>query len=330
MKISFENQLNNIINQHIKLSGVKKKELFAIQEKVAQLDVSYTSIMSKIGDCFSIVNAADYGTEMYTMIEEIQGLSKAISPLLSQLIADLEDYASLYEGRKRSFYQASEAFYVLNKDFNLNFTATCEDAAQLKLSFNPLVHPLKSKELIAKSYYLVVQRYAKVCNLESAERAFVQGNNNVIKLKLKPEDFSKPAKLNLKVAQLKTIDGNALKRMYNYQAYLFAELKDAYKKEIGNYNNYLSFPSFPFGISKELNAYTPLKCLHQFDAYVFQLNYLNSKALKFDQFLNKKKALNPLISSDLLDAMTGLLTQLQNQQKQNAACLKLLVKIVKA
>jgi hypothetical protein len=272
-----------------------------------------TKLAGDIGNMWSLLNAADFGTELNTQAKKVVDLinntayagekasqlameasmltaevssstvldkAKSTNVLVDDLLkitsADLntaiqrvtsgiatrspaDTAEKLAEGTLSTLntdYQAAQAAYgSINKTLNLNLIVP--DAhitnSSFVVQFTKVTYP-------TSGYYIVMVKDSKKLSfsLTDAENLLQQGNTQImidIPLAAHPTYLSKqvnfldmpgPGKI------LQDADGDEMVQGRRYVIFVLAVLTDAYKKERGSFDNFLSAPCEPFTLTVKL------------------------------------------------------------------------------
>lgn len=375
----------------------------------ANVQVAANAILKLAGDMgsiYSIINAGDFGTDIYDQSKEAHRLmditawkaekasEKAMmaSSLTAQIsapmladkakstdvtLSDLLDIISLeydaisekvnadntaladanikekaaegvLEDLNTDYYASSTALASTNKQLNLNLMIPqkSKTSNSYTVCFDALKSPFETKHekpnYPIEQYYVMVVKESKkaIFNINSAEQIILKEEDLLLYKKvfsndslkeLIPSKMSKEPKtfleVNLTIDQLNDADDEAIVRGSNYVVFVMANYDDEYKREINNFEDYLSAPSAPFNLTYKLESPA---------VSTFNINSKNPKIESTFNFeIEKSKNANSKVEYRCIflpadpEITHGLLTdnalRLMEQEKENGLDLLYLV-----
>ena len=119
--------------------------------------------------------------------------------------------------------------------------------------------PVKVTDGAVKAYYimLVKDRQKSIFSIENAE-FLLSKRDRFIRIKGVPKQpDQKFIKKTIGIADLKDSDGDSIQLAVGYVVFVLAVFTDEYKKEINNFDDYLSAPSLPFTLTNNLASPKP-------------------------------------------------------------------------
>lgn len=303
--------------------GNKEQNIARLQECCKELLSKLAKIQSNGGMVYSIVNAADYGSDLFSLTAKAKNSINDLEPIITEIDSNIDSCVIHNEGRKSIFNTPSNQWQLLNKAFNLDFEITFSPDGKMKVSYDPLMHPQDERQPIGESYYLVVQNWDFELTLNEVENTF----NDSVFIKLESSDNSARNTVMIDWAQIKTLDEKSLQLNQNYRAYLYVKLHNTYKREVNNFEDFLSLGSFPFFINKNLQAISQLLLYQQFETFKNKLIYCTNITNNLLNWVVRKKAVNSLISDELVTLLTKNMKEMNELNALTVDCLYQLIRL---
>jgi len=187
---------------------------------------------------------------------------------LSALSAKEKLAEGILEDISVDYHATQKAYDSTNEELNLNLGITHIHKSLYYISFNRLENPFFAEEIV-QDYHLVFVK-------ETKKATFSMANAEGIRINAKPEQYIKvnhsdksPLSKTLDLLNFISIseiadqepnpiidsDGEPLALGKNYVVFLLSVFSDQYKREINNFDDFLSAPSKEFLIT---NALTPV------------------------------------------------------------------------
>lgn len=290
----------------------------------ANVQISANAILklaSDIGSLYSMVNAADFDTEIYaqsktayelmnetaymaeltsqlsmeatslvaeipsnTLADKATTTDAAMKSLLASTSGELEATTTkLYDDSKKladanttekgtegtledtnSVYNSTtEAYNLSNLELNHNLTVKIPkhlgDATEYTVSFDPYKSPFNTLETDksvpgypVQDYYIFLVKYtkSKVFSISDAE-GYINTGDAKRYIKIKPSEQRLTE--TIYISELYDSDGDAMALGTEYVIFMYAELRNDYKKIINTFDNYLSAASAKFTLTNQLS-----------------------------------------------------------------------------
>lgn len=302
--------------------GNKEQNIVQLKQCTESLRSKLAKIQSNGGMIYNIVNAADDGSHLFSLTAKAKNSIHDLEPIISEIDSNIDSCVINNEGRKNIFNTPSNQWQLLNKAFNLDFQITFSPDGKMKVSYDPLMHPQDERQPIGESYYLVVQNWDYELTLNEVENTI----NDSVFMKLESSDNSARNTVTIDWAHEKTLDEKSLQLNQNYRAYLYVKLHNTYKREVNNFEDFLSLGSFPFCINKNMQAISQLLLYQQFETFMKKLIYSTNITNNLLDWVVRKKAVNSLISDELVTLLTKNKKEMNELNTLTVDCLYQLIR----
>lgn len=153
---------------------------------------------------------------------------------------------------------AALAYQMMNKQLNLDLTVRSLTDNNFTVRFAPITRPFEPNitSPVAQAYSIIVVKDSKkatfeISNAEAILEEGAHGHRLIPIPEIKPE-VPCSYTVNFKDIVLRDADGDEIRYGQSYVVFLLAVYTQAYKKEINNFDNYLSASSDPFVLTVAL------------------------------------------------------------------------------
>ena len=228
-------------------------------ELLSQLAMETSSMSAEI-------SASQLSDEAKKTADALNNLTKIVSDdfdkINQSIISDgiISDTASTAEQKANGAVQdalvahtsAQNAYTLNNKMLNLNLSVFKITDDSYEVIFDEIVKPF-DKSIIVKDYYIILLKENKklLFSLSAAENIYSAHPGLLV-----PTGEVKTGEIktiiNFKDPKLLDADGEPIQFGTKYAAAVFAIYIDAYKKQISNFNDFLSAPSPAFCLTHQL------------------------------------------------------------------------------
>lgn len=247
----------------------EEASLFAMESATYAAQVSYKKVASQ-----SALTNTSIDAVLKTVDSEYNAASALVNSDNTALAAESVK-ERVVEGQLEDVnvdYNASiSAYNSLNSELNLDLKVNTvpNNSKVFNLSFNPIVSPFQSAEQDAsvypvEAYYAVVVKYKNraTFGLSEAEKLLQKDNKGTRKYLTKIKDntpadthaYGYKLTAEIDINHVYDAEGDDVVEGKNYVVFIFAQYVDAYRREINNFEEFLSSPSLQFCLKRELQS----------------------------------------------------------------------------
>mgnify|MGYP000206323632 CR=1 FL=1 len=245
------------------------KKMIAIAtnaQKCSQDAMDATILISEVNSA----TVSDSAKLTNTAVQKLlKGISKECEDLSQEVMADREVIATstikatfsdgLFKNSKAAYLATQKAYETLNTVLNLGLNVAMHSDNSHTVSFNTLNAPFDGKNDVTAYYIMLVKEKNKsVFNNEEAEHIITLGEKSkrytAIQIKSEKGSIKDTFSNLISTTDLLDTDGESLVLGENYVVFVMAAYSLAYKKELNDFEDYLSAPSHSFKLTYTLTA----------------------------------------------------------------------------